>query len=235
MNFDQILLPGILRRRYQRFFADVALETGESIVAHCPNTGSMRGLVEPGLGVYVSRANNPRRKLAYTLELVDAHTSLVGVHTGRANILTKEAIAAGRISQLLGYGEIRQEVRYSKNSRIDLLLEDPSTQQCCYVEVKSVTLRQGDGAACFPDAVTTRGAKHLDDLAATVCSPHQRAVMFYLVQREDCHYFTPADDIDPRYGAKLRSAIEQGVEILAYACQVSSQGIQVTHSLPIHL
>ncbi|QBQ56278.1 DNA/RNA nuclease SfsA [Nitrosococcus wardiae] len=234
MNFDQKLLPGILRRRYQRFFAEVELKSGEQITAHCPNTGSMRGLVEPGLGVYVSQSTNPRRKLAYTLELVNAHTSLVGVHTGRANTLAKEAITAGSIAQLLGYGKVRQEIRYSQNSRIDLLLEDPATQRCCYVEVKSVTLREGP-AACFPDAVTTRGAKHLDDLIATVRLPNQRAVMFYLVQREDCQYFTPADDIDPTYGAKLRSAAEQGVEMLAYACQVSPQGIQVTQPLPIQL
>jgi sugar fermentation stimulation protein A len=233
MNFDQKLLPGILHRRYQRFFAEVELETGEHITAHCPNTGSMRGLTEPGLGVYVSRATNPKRKLAYTLELVDASTSLVGVHTGRANTVAKEAIAGEWISQLLGYGKIRQEVRYGQNSRIDLLLEDPATQRCCYVEIKSVTLREKQ-AALFPDAVTTRGAKHLDELAR-VRSDNCRAIMFYLVQREDCDYFSPADSIDPLYGDKLRSAAEMGVEVIAYYCQISPEGIQVKQPLPVHL
>lgn len=234
MIFDQKLLSGKLRRRYQRFFAEVELQNGEYITAHCPNTGSMRGLLEPGLGVYVSCSNNPRRKLAYTLELVDVNTSLVGVHTGRANHLAKEAITAGWIPQLLGYKTVRREIRYSQNSRIDFLLEDPAAQRCCYVEVKSVTLKEG-AAACFPDAVTIRGAKHLDDLITTARPPGQRAVMLYLVQREDCQYFTPADGIDPGYGAKLRAAAEKGVEMLAYACQVSPQGIQVNQPLSICL
>lgn len=233
MNFDQNLLPGVLRRRYQRFFAEVELATGERITAHCPNTGSMRGLAEPGLGVFISRSTNPRRKLAYTLELIDVSTSLVGVHTGRANTVLKEAITERGIPQLLGYGKIRQEVRYGQNSRIDLLLENPATQQCCYVEVKSVTLREKQ-AALFPDAVTTRGAKHLDELAR-VRSDNCRAIMFYLVQREDCDYFSPADEIDPFYSDKLRFSVGQGVEILAYACQVSPQGIQVTQPLPVRL
>lgn len=233
MNFDQPLLQGILQRRYKRFFADVELDTGERITAHCPNTGSMRGLTEPGLGVHVSRSANPRRKLAYTLELVDAGTSLVGVHTGRANTVAKEAITAGGISQLLGYEKIRQEVRYGQNSRIDLLLENPATRQCCYVEVKSVTLRERQ-AAFFPDAVTSRGAKHLDELAR-VRSHHCRAIMFYLVQREDCEYFSPADSIDPFYSDKLRSAAEEGIEVVAYSCQISPQGIRVKESLPVRL
>jgi sugar fermentation stimulation protein A len=233
MNFDQKLLPGILRRRYQRFLAEIELETGELITAHCPNTGSMRGLAEPGLRVYISRSTNPQRKLGYTLELVDASTSLVGVHTGRANRIAKEAIAEERISQLLGYEAIRQEVRYGQNSRIDLLLENPATRQCCYVEIKSVTLREKQ-AALFPDAVTTRGAKHLDELAK-VRSHNRRAIMFYLVQREDCEYFSPADSIDPLYGEKLRAAIEKGVEIVAYCCQLSSEGIQVKQPLPVRL
>ncbi len=233
MNFDQQLLPGILRCRYQRFFAEVELDTGERVTAHCPNTGSMRGLTQPGLRVYVSRSANPQRKLAYTLELVDASTSLVGVHTGRANTVAKEAITEGWISQILGYEKMKQEVRYGLNSRIDLLLEDSAAQQCCYVEVKSVTLKEKQ-AALFPDAITTRGAKHLDELAR-VRSDKCRAIIFYLVQREDCEYFSPADAIDPFYSDKLRFAAGQGVEILTYACQVSPQGIQVTHSLPVCL
>lgn len=233
MNFDQNLLSGLLRRRYQRFLAEVELESGETITAHCPNTGSMRGLIEPGLGVYVSRAANPKRKLGYTLELVDVSTSLVGVHTGRANMIAKEAIIGGGISQLLGYGKVRQEVRYGQNSRIDLLLEDPTAQRYCYVEIKSVTLREQQ-AALFPDAVTARGAKHLDELVR-IRAESCRAIMFYLVQREDCEYFSPADSIDPLYSNKLRTAVQQGVEVLAYACQISPQSIQITQPLPIRL
>jgi sugar fermentation stimulation protein A len=233
MNFEQPLLRGTLQRRYQRFFAEVDLDSGERVLAHCPNTGSMRGLVESGLGVYISRATNPRRKLAYTLELVDVGTSLVGVNTGRANSLVKEALVQGQISQLLDYEKIKAEVRYGQNSRIDLLLEAATSQQRCYVEVKSVTLKE-DRAALFPDAVTTRGAKHLDELARVRIQNH-RAVMLYLVQREDCEYFTPAARIDPFYSDRLRSVMMQGVEMLAYSCQVSPTGIQVMRSLPIHV
>jgi sugar fermentation stimulation protein A len=233
MNFESPLLRGILQRRYQRFFAEVDLISGERILAHCPNTGSMRSLVEPGLGVYVSRATNPQRKLAYTLELVDAGTSLVGVNTGRANRLVKEALIQKQIAHLFAYEKITAEVRYGQNSRIDLLLETAANPQYCYVEIKSVTLKE-DRAALFPDAVTTRGAKHLGELAKMRAQNH-RAVMFYLVQREDCEYFTPATHIDPLYSDRLRSVAEQGVEMLAYSCQISPTGIQVMHPLPVHL
>ncbi|WP_096526759.1 DNA/RNA nuclease SfsA [Candidatus Nitrosoglobus terrae] len=234
MNFNQKLLSGRLYRRYQRFLADIDLDTGERITAHCPNTGSMRGLVESGLKVYVSRSANPQRKLAYTLELVDIGTSLVGVHTGRANGIVKESIIQGKITELLGYEKIRQEVPYGQNSRIDLLLENHPPQERCYVEIKSVTLKESK-AALFPDAVTIRGAKHLDDLVNTIRSHHCRAMMLYLVQREDCEYFSPADDIDPIYGKKLRLATTQGLEAIAYSCQLSVTGIHLQHPLPVHL
>ncbi|CAB1275134.1 DNA/RNA nuclease SfsA [Candidatus Nitrosacidococcus tergens] len=233
MDFQQSLLSGTLHRRYQRFLAEIELTSGELITAHCPNTGSMKGLVAAGTKVYISKSNNPKRKLSYTLELIDIGTSLVGIHTGRANGIVKEAIAKEKVSELLGYEIIRQEVPYGKNSRIDLLLENPAAQQHCYVEVKNVTLRE-ENNALFPDAVTVRGAKHLDELAK-MCTKNCRSVMFYLVQREDCDYFSPANHIDPVYGEKLQFAIVQGVEVIAYSCQLTPQAIYINKPLPIRL
>ncbi|CAH9017726.1 DNA/RNA nuclease SfsA [Candidatus Nitrosacidococcus sp. I8] len=233
MNFQQSLLAGTLHRRYQRFLAEVELATGELITAHCPNTGSMKGLVAAGTKVYISKSDNLKRKLPYTLELIDVGTSLVGVHTGRANGIVKEAIAKEKVSELLGYETIRQEVPYGQNSRIDLLLENPVAQQHCYVEVKNVTLRE-ENNALFPDAVTARGAKHLDELAK-ICTKSCRSVIFYLIQREDCDYFSPANHIDPVYGEKLQFAITQGVEVIAYSCQLTPQAIHINKPVPIRL
>ncbi|MBI4082552.1 MAG: DNA/RNA nuclease SfsA [Candidatus Lambdaproteobacteria bacterium] len=230
MTFDPPLLKGRLLRRYQRFFADVALDSGEVITAHTPNTGSLLTCTEPGSEAYVSPADNPKRTLKYTWELVRSGRALVGVHTGRANGLAEEAIRAGVIAELAGYGSLRREVRYGTNSRIDLLLEDEARPRC-YVEVKNVTLAR-DGMAAFPDAVTERGAKHLRELATQV-RKGARAVMLFIVQRGDCEAMTPADDIDPRYGRLLRQASRKGVEALAYRVRVRPTGLPVEAPLPI--
>ena len=230
MNFPDPLIRGRLIRRYKRFLADVTLETGDTVTAHCANPGSMMGLAEPDSEVWLSPSRNPTRKLAYSWELVRAGAGLVGVNTARPNALVEEALAAGRVAELVGYGRIRREVPYGANSRIDLLLEDDARPPC-YVEVKSVTLCRGGGLAEFPDAVTARGAKHLGELA-TVAATGARAVLLYLAQRDDCTRFAVAADIDPAYARAAAAARSAGVEILCYACAVSPAGIALTAPLP---
>ena len=230
MNFPDPLIRGRLIRRYKRFLADVTLETGDTVTAHCANPGSMMGLAEPDSEVWLSPSRNPTRKLAYSWELVRAGGGLVGVNTARPNALVEEALAAGRVAELAGYGRTRREVPYGANSRIDLLLEDDARPPC-YVEVKSVTLCRGGGLAEFPDAVTARGAKHLGELAA-VAATGARAVLLYLAQRDDCTRFAVAADIDPAYARAAAAARSAGVEILCYACAVSPAGIALTAPLP---
>jgi len=230
MNFPDPLIRGRLIRRYKRFLADVTLETGDTVTAHCANPGSMMGLAEPDSEVWLSPSRNPKRKLAYSWELVRAGGGLVGVNTARPNALVEEALAAGRVAELVGYGRTRREVAYGANSRIDLLLEDDARPPC-YVEVKSVTLCRGDGLAEFPDAVTARGAKHLGELA-TVAATGARAVLLYLAQRGDCARFAVAADIDPAYARAAAAARAAGVEILCYACAVAPEGIALARPLP---
>lgn len=249
MRFPTPLLQGRLIRRYKRFLADVLLD-GVEVTAHVPNSGSMIGLDLPGSAVWLSRSANPNRKLAYTLELVEAAApwgeGLVGVNTGHPNALVAAAIAAGTIPELAGYDRLRREVKYGRNSRIDVLLEDdpakPDPRPPAYVEVKNVHLRrpQGphgpyeDGAAEFPDCVTARGAKHLEEMAAMV-SQGCRAVMLYLVQRGDCTHFRTAADLDPTYHDGLRRALDSGVEALCWSCAITPESIELDRPLPIRL
>lgn len=233
MKFPDPLISGRLARRYKRFLADVELESGETVTAHCPNPGSMMGLAEPGMTVWLSRARNPKRKLKYSWELVAADDTLVGINTGHPNGLVAEAIAAGAMPELAGFERLRQEVRYGKNSRIDILLENDGAPPC-YVEVKNVHLRRSPGLAEFPDSVTARGAKHLVELGDMVESG-ARAAMVYLVQRNDCETFKIAADIDPNYDKALGLALERGVEALCYACEVAPEGIEVVRALPVEV
>ncbi len=224
MKFPAALIPGKLIKRYKRFLADITLEDGREITAHCANTGTMLGVKEPGSEVWVSPANNPKRKLKFTWELVRVPGGLVGINTGHANRIAEEAIAAGAIPALAGYDEIRREVKYGKNSRIDLLLSGPGKPNC-YVEVKSVTLKRNDIAE-FPDAVTARGAKHLVELTNQMVAG-ERAVMLYLMQRGDADTFAIAADIDPGYAEALAVAMKSGVEALCYRCRVAPDEIVI--------
>jgi len=225
------LIEGTLIRRYQRFMADVRLGNGHVVVAHCPNSGSMLACSEPGRPVYLSRSNNPKRRLRYTWEMIRMPTSLVGVNTLVPNRLVKAAVLAGRIQRLTGYEQVRSEVKYGSNSRIDLLLEKGPHR--CLVEVKNCTLVTG-GVACFPDAVTERGLKHLKELQDQVRSG-DRSVMFYLVQRMDADRFRPADSIDPAYGRELRRAIRNGVEVMVYNVQINLRQIRLNRELPLEV
>lgn len=248
MQFPEPLVPGRLQRRYKRFLADVLLDSGEAVVAHCANPGSMLGLAAPGARVWLSPAAGPGRKLAWSWELVEAAAPdgpanggcLVGINTGRANALVAEALAAGRIAELAGYDGFRREVRYGARSRVDFLLQPaagsplPPCHLPCHLEVKSVTLRRGAGPAEFPDAVTVRGSKHLAELAA-VARGGGRAVLLFLVQRGDCAAVAPAGDIDPAYAAALAAAQADGVEILCYNCRVTPAAIALDAPLPLAL
>jgi sugar fermentation stimulation protein A len=226
------LVPARLVRRYQRFLADVTLEDGRGVTVHCPNPGRMLGLTAAGLKVWL-RPAPPGRKLPYTLELVEADRTLVGVHTGVPNRLARAAIADGTIGELAGYASVRAEVRYGRErSRIDFLLEDPARGRC-WVEVKNVHWRVG-AFARFPDAVTTRGAKHLRELRAQV-EIGERAVMLYVIQREDCSALALARDIDPDYARACVDAVQAGVEVLAYTCRVTLAGVSIARPLPVDL
>lgn len=239
MLFPDPLLRGTLIKRYKRFLADVTLDAGadpESFVtAHCPNPGSMMGLSAPGSEVWLSPARNPERKLRYTWELLRFDGRLVGINTAHPNKLVEEAVHNAEIPELGNYQSVRREVRYGKNSRIDLLLEGDGRPDC-YVEVKNVHLKRdaagGGGAAEFPDSVTKRGTKHLVELSDMVAAGF-RAVMVYVVQREDCDYFTLADDIDPAYAAAFAAARTAGVEAICYTCKISVDGIHIAAPLPI--
>ncbi len=236
MKFKSPLIPGKLIKRYKRFLTDVELENGEVVVAHCANSGSMLSVNEPGAPVWLSPANDPKRKLKYTWELMQINDAMVGINTQHPNRIVADAIEAGLVRELTGYANLRREVKYGKNSRIDILLEDDGKPPC-YVEVKNTTMRRDltPGApAEFPDSVTARGAKHLDELSDMVREGH-RAVMFYLVQRDDADSFTVAADIDPTYAERLKSAMQAGVEVVAYTCRITPDEIVVTDPVEVRL
>ena len=235
MRFPDPLLHGTLVKRYKRFMADVVLDTGETVTAHCANSGSMLSVRESGSEVWLSPARNPDRKLRYTWEIVRIGEAMVGINTQHPNAIVAEAVADGTIEELSGYASLRREVKYGKNSRIDLLLEDDG-KPTCYVEVKNVTMRRdlAGGPAEFPDAVTARGAKHLVELGDMVAAGH-RAVMMFLVQRTDCSRFTLAADIDPAYAEAYALARSRGVEALCYGCAVTPEEIKVTSPVPLEI
>ncbi len=232
MKFEQPLIPGKLIRRYKRFLADVELEDGQQVTAHCPNSGSMKTCDTPGWQVRLSTSDNPKRKLKFTWEMVHNGRCWIGINTILANRIATEAVQNGVIKELQGYPELRREVKYGQNSRVDLWLAKDDQQ--CFVEIKNVTLVEEDGFYYFPDAVTTRGLKHLQELIQMVKEGH-RAVMLFLIQRSDGTVFRPADHIDPDYGRMLRVAFEKGVEILPYLAQVSPTEIKVTEKIDFDL
>ena len=226
------LIPGVLLKRYKRFLADVKLETGEVVTAHCPNTGSMKGCSEPGRTIYLSSHNNPKRKYQYTWELIAMPTSLVGVNTMVPNRLVFKSIDQKLIPELSRYNHIQREVKIGEHSRIDLMLTDDGDERC-YVEIKNCTL-VNETIAQFPDAVTSRGLKHIIELENLVKAGH-RCMMFYFIQRMDALMFRPANHIDPEYARRLRQAVEKGVEVLAYDVQIDLQGIELNKKIPCEI
>lgn len=231
MNFDPPLQRGTLLKRYKRFLADIETEQGEVLTVHCPNTGSMRGCCTPGSPAWFSDSGNPKRKYRHTWELVQINGAMIGINTGRANTLVEEAISAGRIPALMGASKVAREVRYgSENSRIDLLLSGPEISDT-YIEVKSVTLAEGE-QGLFPDAVTTRGQKHLRELMAQRAEG-LRAVLMFCVQHTGVTSVQAAAAIDPAYAQLLGEASRCGVEIMAWQCDISATATQLVRPLPV--
>ncbi|NVK34031.1 MAG: DNA/RNA nuclease SfsA [Rhodobacteraceae bacterium] len=226
MKFSAPLVTGRLVKRYKRFLADVILDSdGSEVTAHCANPGSMLGLKDPGSRVWLSISDNPNRKLKYSWEIMEADGALVGINTSHPNRLVEEALNSGMIPDLAGFASLRREVKYGKNSRIDILLEGKDGAKT-YVEVKNAHLMRQPGLAEFPDSVTARGAKHLGELADMVRDGH-RAVMVFLVQRTDCNELALAADIDPVYAAAFAAAKVAGVETYAVGCAITPEEIVV--------
>lgn len=235
MRFGRPVLHGILVARSKRFLADVLLDSGERVTAHCPNPGSMRTCAEPGSRVIVTdHGPGASRKLRHTWEAIRVGRTWVSVNTQNPNRVVAEAVARGRVPELAGYRVLRREVPYGRRlaSRIDLLLER-GRRRDCFVEVKCATLRIG-GGALFPDSVTLRGRRHLDELER-VARGGRRAVLFFFVGRADCRFVGPADHIDPDYGAALRRAASRGVEVIGYRGHVSAAGLSLGPRLPVRL
>lgn len=233
MIFEPNLIQGVLIQRYKRFLADIKLADGRIITVHCPNSGRMTGCAEPGSVVFVSPANNPKRKLKYTWELTKlTHANWIGVNTMRTNRIVEEALSQRRIPGLDEFDKLSREVKYGKNSRIDFLLSTQDSTKV-FIEVKNVSLVE-NGIAMFPDAITVRGQKHLCELMQ-VRKNGQRAVMFYLVNRQDAKIFKPADKIDPDYARLLRDAKSKGVEIFVYQTEADNKSITLGKSLPFNI
>ncbi len=235
MRFTTPLTPAMLARRYKRFLADVMFDSGEMTTVHVSNPGAMTGLDKPYSRVWVSDSQNPLRTLRYTWELVEVDLGsgpeLVGVNTIQPNQLVADALAAGLIPELRDYPTVRREVKYGSNSRADFVLDD-SKRPTCYLEVKNVHLMRKPRLAEFPDCVTVRGAKHLDDLAAVV-EGGGRGVLLFVIQIPSADRFTVARDIDPAYAEAFDRARSAGVEMLAWRCRVSLEGIEIREAVPI--
>ncbi len=230
MKLPNPLIEGTLLRRYKRFLTDVELLDGRIITAHTPNTGSMKQCAVPGYKVLVSQTDNPKRKLPYTLELIRVGEHWVDTHTQRTNRVVEEALRNGWIAGLSGY-QVTPEFSIG-SSRIDFMLE--SSEQKVLVEVKNVTLCSSEQVASFPDAVTTRGQKHLKELLEA-CQQGYRSVIFFLVQRQEATVFSPADEIDPEYGRILREVVRSGVEAMAYKTIVTDKENRIDCAIPVIL
>ncbi|PLX20823.1 MAG: DNA/RNA nuclease SfsA [Marinilabiliales bacterium] len=230
MKFSNQLVHGNLVKRYKRFLADVKLDSGEIITAHCTNSGSMKTCLEENAEVYLSPVNDPKRKTKFTWEMIRINDKWVGINTGNPNKISFEAIKNGDIEKLKGYTEVKREVNFG-NSRFDIMAKNE--KETCYIEVKNVTYKKGN-YALFPDAITSRGKKHLETLIK-VKEDGMRAVMLYIIQRTDVSIFAPAKEIDPEYANALKSAYSKGVEIIPILAKVTPTEIKLTHELPFEL
>ncbi len=232
MRFQTPLVPARLIRRYKRFLADVSLESGGEVTVHCPNPGAMLGLAEPGMRVWLETNDDPRKKLKHGWRLVELPGDhLAGIDTSVPNRVVKEALLARAIPALSDYDKVTPEVRYGTNSRVDFVLQGPGLPNA-YVEVKNVHLRRSGALAEFPDCVTKRGAKHLDELANVVAQGH-RGMMLYLVQRTDCREFRLARDLDPGYSEAFDRARNAGVEAVCHTTRISTESVDIGEQLPV--
>lgn len=230
MKFDKNLVHGRLIKRYKRFLADVTLDNGEIVTAHCTNSGSMKSCLEENAEVYLSPVNDPKRKTKFTWEMIKINKDWVGINTGNPNKLAFDAVKNDEIEKLKGYTDVKREVKFD-DSRFDVMAKNDS--ETCFIEVKNVTLKEGN-YALFPDAVTSRGKKHLETLAK-VKEKGMRAVMLYIIQRTDVEIFAPAKDIDPEYAESLKKVYQKGVEIIPIQAKVTPQKIELIKELPFEL
>ena len=231
MKFSNKLIKAKFVKRYKRFFSDHILENGQLVTAHCPNTGAMTGVAKEGITSWLSQSNDPKRKLKWTWELTQENNTIVGVNTHNPNKIIQEAINDNKIKELLNYKTLKREVKYGVNSKIDIFLQDDNKADC-YVEIKNVHLSRKKSLAEFPDGITSRGTKHLKELA-NVAQAGGRAVMLYLIQRNDCNSFKIAEDIDVKYGKAFIEAINAGVEVICIDTILSTTGIYIGKNIKL--
>jgi sugar fermentation stimulation protein A len=230
MIFREKLVHGTLIKRYKRFLADVKLDDGTVVVAHCTNSGTMKSCLENGAEVYLTPENDPKRRTKFTWEMIKINGDWIGINTGNPNKLAFEAISTGTIPELSGYSAVRREVKFG-DSRFDIFAENENEK--CFVEVKNVTMKEGK-YALFPDSVTMRGQKHLKTLM-DVKSAGMRAVMLYIIQRSDTEVFAPAIEIDPEYAEALKVAVNAGVEVIAMQAKVTPEKIELVRKIPFEI
>ena len=231
MNFKNKLISGLFIKRYKRFFVDIKINN-KIITAHCPNTGSMHGLLKKGNKVWISKSNNPNRKLKYTLEIIEDNNSKVGVNTHSTNKIVLHALQNNLIDEFGNISEIKSEIKFGLNTRFDFLISNK--KQKAFIEVKNVTLSRQKALAEFPDAVTTRGLKHINELLKA-SKKNYKIFILYLIQRDDCKLFTIAKDIDPNYATTLEKAVKNKLKILCYDCKFSSKGIKLNNKIKLDI
>jgi len=227
MKFKERLLHGTLIKRYKRFFVDIKYQN-KTIIAHCPNSGSMMGLLDTGNKVWFSRSDNPKRKLKYSLQIIETNNQMVGVNTHLTNKIILESLKDKKIKSLINFSNIKTEVKFSDNTRFDFLINNDKKK--CFLEVKNVTLVRENGIAEFPDAVTSRGAKHLKELINAKKKGYESCIL-YLIQREDCKSFKIAKDIDEEYKTMYEKAQKSGVKILCYDCKLNNEEIKINNQI----
>ena len=231
MNFEKTLIPGLLIKRYKRFFVDVKINN-EVITAHCPNTGSMMGLLDKDNKVWLSKTDNPNRKLKYTLQIIESQKSRVGVNTHLTNKIVLESLKKNLVNKLKNYEGIQQEVRFGNNTRFDFLIS--KNKKKTFIEVKNVTLSRKKGIAEFPDAVTSRGLKHINELLKAGNKGYIIYLLF-IIQREDCNKFKIANDIDAEYSKLITKAVKKNLNILCYDCKISPKGIKLNREIKLEI
>ena len=227
MKFKKKLLQGTLLKRYKRFFADIKYQD-KTITAHCPNSGSMMGLLDTGNNVWFSKSDNPKRKLKYTLQIIDVNGNLVGINTQLTNKIVLESLKKKKIKSLIDFIDIKTETKFSDNTRFDFLLSNDKDK--CFLEVKNVTLLRKNNVAEFPDAITLRGTKHLKELINAKKKGYKSYIL-YLIQRNDCKFFKIAKDIDQEYKKAFDEALNSGVEILCYDCKLTDEEIKINNQI----
>ena len=231
MDFENKLISGLFVKRYKRFFVDIKI-SDQIITAHCPNTGSMYGLLKKGNKVWVSKSSNPNRKLKYTLEIIEDQKAKVGINTHSTNKIVQHALKNNLIKELKNSLEIKPETKFGKNTRFDFFISNKDFR--AFVEVKNVTLSRSKKKAEFPDAITSRGLKHLNELI-NASKKGYKIFILYLVQREDCNYFSIAKDIDADYAKALTKAVKNNLNVLCYDCKFSSKGIKLNKKIKINI